>query len=97
MYFNNLFDLKNWDDDAKYIIFDDFTSVEFVPARKGFFGAQREFTVTDKYMGKATVYWGKPCIYLTNKSNPFACLKELDDIQWMEDNSVVIELAAPLF
>ena len=32
-------------------------------------GAQKEFTVTDKYMKKMTLdNWGKPCIWLNNQN-----------------------------
>lgn len=39
---------------------------QFVPDKKQFFGAQKEFTITDKYKGKKTVRWGKPLIFLCN-------------------------------
>lgn len=65
MYFNHLFNLDDWDDTVKYIIFDDF-DWKFIPSKKAFFGAQKQFTLTDKYRTKKTVHWGKPVIYLCN-------------------------------
>lgn len=39
---------------------------QYVPDKKQFFGAQKEFTITDKYKGKKTVRWGKALIFLCN-------------------------------
>lgn len=94
MYFNNCFNIDKWNSDAKYLIFDDM-DFDFVPARKCFFGAQKEFTITDKYRGKRTVQWGKPLIYLSNGS-PFDKLVG-HDYEWYMANSVVLNLTAPLF
>lgn len=61
-----MIDLSSWDDSAKYIIFDDFEWI-YWPNKKAFWGAQREFTITDKYRKKFTVKnWNKPMIYICN-------------------------------
>lgn len=71
MYFCTLFNLKDWDDEAKYLVIDDF-SWEYFPNKKGFWGSQEQFVLTDKYKGKKTVHWGKPMIYLCNPDqDPF--------------------------
>ena len=70
MYFNNLINLDDWNEDADYIVLDDFPTdfPKYFPCWKCFFGGQREFTLTDKYRGKKTVHWGKPMIWLSNES-----------------------------
>lgn len=69
MYFNNLLNLDDWDEDADYIVLDDFNPeiTKFLPSWKCFFGGQKQFVLTDKYRGKRTVNWGKPMIWLSNE------------------------------
>lgn len=88
MYFNHLFNLSDWDANAKYIVFDDF-GWEFLPAKKCFIGAQKEFTISDKYRKKKTVKFGKPCIILTND------LPSLSE--WEQANTVTVQLQNKLF
>ena len=71
MYFCNQFNLSDWNSDAKYMVCDDF-SWEYFPNKKVLWGAQKEFSTSDKYKGKRTVRWGKPLIYLCNPDqDPF--------------------------
>ena len=84
MYFNAMVDFRLWDDSAEYAVFDDF-AFEFIPNKKCFFGGQRQFTITDKYMGKKSVTWGKPSIFLTNTPFPF-------DEDFYTHNCVIINL-----
>jgi hypothetical protein len=50
MYFNHLANFKDdWDDEAKYIVFDDF-EFDYIPNKKGFFGGQERFQISGKYM-----------------------------------------------
>lgn len=85
MYFNGYFNLDIWDNEAKYAIFDDFDKEgkkleEYFPQWKCWFGAQKEFTVTDKYRRKMSVKWGKPIIFISN--NEIECnSKTLDYIK----------------
>ena len=77
MYFNNIANFKEkWDDDADYIIFDDF-NIDFIPNRKGFFGGQEEFEISGKYMKVKSITWGKCCIYLCNQRPDYK-----DDHSW---------------
>lgn len=87
MYFNAMANFKDkWDDEADYIIFDDF-GIDFIPNRKGFFGGQEEFEVTGKYMPVRSVKWGKVCIYLTNDKPDYG-----KDKEWFDANVIEIEL-----
>jgi len=88
MYFNGYPNFKDdWDDSARYIIFDDF-EWEFIPNKKGFFGGQLEFQISGKYMRTRTIKWGKCCIYLTNKYPNIPN----DDVDWYKENCIFLEI-----
>lgn len=91
MYFNNLFNIDDWDQDAEYIIFDDF-DFQYMPGKKAFFGAQKNFVLTDKYRGKRTIEWGKPFIYVNNVSPDFG-----DDSLWYSLNTVTVHIFNKLY
>lgn len=89
-YWNGYYDLKTIVKNSEYAIFDDIPW-ERVPVPKAFFGAQKEFTMTDKYCKKQTIKWGKPSIYISN---------EKPDIvydEWYKQNCKIIEIHKPLF
>ncbi|TPX38594.1 hypothetical protein SeMB42_g06644 [Synchytrium endobioticum] len=81
MYYNNMFNMDDWDDGTEYIIFDDF-EWQFTSNKKPFIFGQQEFTITDKYKKKKTVRWGKPCIYINNHKPDWNAEKDpyLDNI-----------------
>lgn len=84
VYYNGLFNLDDWDATAKYVIFDDF-NIEFFNQYKAWFGAQKRFTVTDKYRKKKTITWGRPMIWIGN-DDPRT--NDKVDKEWMDLNSV---------
>lgn len=94
MYFNNLFNLTDWNSDADYLILDDI-DFEWIPNKKGWFGAQKSFVLTDKYKGKRTVAWGKPLIYLTN-DYPFTKVSN-SDLDWYNANCKIVYLQNKLY
>lgn len=87
-------DLATFDPDGQYIIFDDF-EWEFFPFKKQFWGAQREFTITDKYRKKRTIQWGKPCIWISNY-DPFDNMRN-SDREWFSENCVKAKITSTLF
>lgn len=90
MYFNGMYNLDSWDDDADYAVFDDLQGgFTFFHSYKQWLGGQREFTTTDKYRHKRTVTWGKPCIYISN-DRPGAAGGV--DIAWLEGNCLIVEI-----
>lgn len=97
MYFNTMLNLDDWDEDADYIVLDDFNSDinKFLPAWKCFFGGQKEFTLTDKYRGKKTVHWGKPMIWLSNE-DIFKHLN-IEQADFIKKNCTVICLTNKLY
>lgn len=97
MYFNNLLNLDDWDEESDYIILDDFSSdiLKYLPCWKCFFGGQKQFTLTDKYRGKRTVKWGKPMIWLSNE-DLFKNLN-IEHINFIKRNCTVIVLDNKLY
>lgn len=83
MYFNGMFCLDIWNNDADYAIFDDFEDWTKLYNYKQFLGAQKEFTVSDKYRKKQIVRWGKPCIVLANS------VPDFKDQEWIKMNCVL--------
>jgi len=95
MYFCGLFNLDDWDDDAEYIVLDDF-DIKYFPHWKCFLGSQGRFALTDKYRKKRTVEWGRPCIWLCNPEyDPRIYLRE--SLDWLSKNCVFIHLAEKLY
>jgi len=92
MYFNNMCNFKSdWDDNATYLILDDI-EWQYVPNKRGFFGGQKSFVITGKYMKMKTVQWNKICIYLCNSLPNFG-----EDSDWFETNCYIINLNNKLY
>ncbi|KAG1761536.1 hypothetical protein EV702DRAFT_984711, partial [Suillus placidus] len=92
VYMSNQFNAKKIDESASYIVLDDI-DLDFFPSYKSFFGGQKEFEVTDKYVSKMTVRWGKPCIWLSN-DDPRG--KKVDR-SWLEANCIFAEINHKLY
>jgi len=88
--------LDVWDGNATYLIIDDI-KWEYIPQKKSLFGAQHEFTLTDKYKKKKRIKWGKPCIYLFNpEDSPMSGLFGAE-LEWYMLNTTYIYINTPLF
>lgn len=74
---------------ANYVIFDDF-DFEFFPNKKAWWGAQNEFTATDKYCKKKQIIFGKPLIYICNPDQDPRSHKLWNN--WFNDNCKVVVL-----
>lgn len=57
---------------------------------KAWLGGQEDFSCTDKYKGKRTIEWAKPCIYLTN-NDPFKGLRPAD-ANWLLGNCFLVDV-----
>jgi len=86
MYFNGSFNLDLWDIQAGYAIFDDWEDWSKFFLYKQFLGAQKEFTISDKYRAKRNVKWGRPCIVIANEDPKFK------DWKWIEANCFVVDI-----
>lgn len=87
-----------WDNaDTRYAVFDDFSSIKFLPLWKFWMGAQANATVTDKYKGKMDFKWGRPIIWCSNY-NIFddEGLKD-HDADWIRANAFIVTIDSPLF
>lgn len=91
MYFNGMFDLGQWNPQAQYTIFDDWEDWDKLYNYKQWLGAQKEFTIVDKYRKKRTIQWGKSCILLSNNKPYFK------DMTWIKINCFEIEIINKLY
>lgn len=89
-----MFNLDDWNADADYLIIDDI-DWKYVPAKKALFGAQKQFTITDKYIKKKTLLWGKPVIYLCNQD--MDVYNSCDEKLWLRDNCDYVILHTKMF
>lgn len=83
--------MDSLDELAEYAIFDDWDDWSTFRQYKQWLGAQRQFTVTDKYKKKQQWNWGKPCIILSNHNPLFK------DYLWIKENCIICEIKSPLF
>lgn len=98
-----LFNLDAWDEEAKYLILDDISFKHIGGHRKTLWGAQKEVVLTDKFRRKRSYKWGKPMIFLCNRSDDFRYLMDDNrrnpslyltdsEMDWYLANSVVVEI-----
>lgn len=88
------FMLDLWDDEAEYLVLDDFQDWSKFYMFKQFFGGQEEFIVTDKYRKKRNVKWGRPCIVL---SNLYPKWFDEQDGAWMVENVITCNVQNKLY
>jgi len=88
--------LDVWDKDADYIIIDDI-KWEFIPQKKSLLGAQREFTLTDKYKKKRKIKWGKPCILLFNPEDSPMLSLHGNEREWYVSNATMVTITTNLY
>lgn len=105
VYWNGTYNLTKWNDEAKYIILDDwkwsFNKGDHTSSRvdmwKNIIGCQKEFELHDKFIRKKTCYGPKPCIILCNRENDPRIGMDYDLKQWFRGNVVTIELEEKLY
>lgn len=99
MYFNGTWNWREWDDSARYVVFDDCSFEFFGPYWKQFFGAQRRFTLNPKYGKRRGVEWGRPCIWVCNSDgDPRRHAKlGVSELRWLSMNCVFVELYEALY
>ena len=88
-YWNNIFDTDQFDESNDYAVFDDIKgglgSIDY----KQWIGAQNQFAITSKYKRHRTIYWNKPCIYISN-DDPLE--SKHVDIDWLLGNAVIVKV-----
>ena len=100
------FYLEAWDREAEYLIIDDIDFERFGSyGRKSLWGAQREVVLTDKYMRKMKVLWGKPMIYLCNADQVYNRVVDkrgnnvlsFDQTEWYDANTCLVSVSTPMW
>nr|QJB18716.1 MAG: replication-associated protein [Genomoviridae sp.] len=82
--------------DVDYAVFDDIRGgMKFFPSFKEWLGAQAWITVKRLYREPKLIKWGKPSIWLAN-TDPRTDMSQ-EDVQWMEDNCIFVEVNDPIF
>jgi hypothetical protein len=94
-YWYGQINIDTWVDEMEYLVLDDFSPdiTKYLPLWKGFFGAQRELNLTQKYRGIVKKKFGKPCIFLCNS---LPILSDADQV-WMDANALTVRIYDPLF
>lgn len=90
-YWNGMTCLSDWDDDADYLVADDF-EWDYFPQKKAIFGCQREIILTDKYVKKKRIQWGKPCIYICNPDSDPRLVMKRPFAVWFDMNVVIFNV-----
>lgn len=80
-----------------YIIFDDIDWESIKSSAKSWFGAQRDFSVSDKYKRKRRIPGGIPCIFLVNPDSFIDSLLDFVTGNWGQQNIDVVSLNTALF
>jgi len=80
-----------------YVIFDDINWDSLKGSAKSWFGAQTNFSVSDKYRHKRTIPGGIPAIYLCNKEDFAGDAWEFFRSPWAQLNVMQVWITEPLF
>jgi hypothetical protein len=80
-----------------YVVFDDIDWETIKKSSKSWFGAQQDFSVSDKYRQKKRIKGGIPCIYLCNPDAFSGDFVEFVRGDWGRFNIRTVELTSPLF
>lgn len=84
LYWNTMCTISGQDwDGADYLVVDD-VPWEYFIGRKAFLGGQRDFILTEKYVRKTKIQWGKPVVYLCNE-DPRHEMKDWEE-KYFNDN-----------
>lgn len=75
---------------ARYAVFDDVPFERLIGARS-FLGCQSQFTITDKYMPKTRLDWGKPSIFLMNRDADYRDRCEPAFLEFIQGNCVIFD------
>lgn len=94
------FNADDVDTSRRYAVFDDIEITNKTWCYwKSWFGAQKQFTITDKYRHKRSIKWGKPMIFVCNPRFDPRRIEGLgyDELQWLEGNCIFVELDRPMY
>lgn len=80
-----------------YIVFDDIDWDSIKSSAKSWFGAQRDFSVSDKYRRKRRVPGGLPCIFLINPDAYNGDLYSFVNGNWGRQNIDYVQITDKLY
>jgi len=80
-----------------YIVFDDIEWSSISSSAKSWFGAQRDFSVSDKYRRKRRIPGGIPCIFLCNPDAYSGELFEFVHGLWGQQNIKIVHIENKLY
>lgn len=80
-----------------YIVFDDIDWDSIRASAKSWFGAQRDFSVSDKYRRKRRIAGGIPCIYLCNPDAYCGDFYNFIWSEWGRENINVVTILNKLY
>lgn len=92
MYWRGTTNVTKWDQEAKYLIFDDI-DWKFIPQKKSLLTGMGECTVTDKYKGKKDIVVDKSAIVLCNEFD----IDSIEESSYWKKNLMVVHVSEPLF
>lgn len=102
-YIANMWDLASFDgltDDFwnfGYVVFDDIEWDSIKSSAKSWFGAQRDFSVSDKYRRKRRIPGGLPCIFLVNPDSFLGDLHTFAYSDWGRQNITIVDIWNKLY
>jgi len=102
-YIANIWDLSAFDGKPStfwqygYVIFDDIDWDSLKSSAKSWFGAQTDFSVSDKYRRKRRLPGGLPCIFLCNPDSYSGDLYTFIMSDWGQKNIKVVMLQNKLY
>lgn len=80
---------------ANYAVFDDIQGgIKYFPAFKNWLGCQAQFQVKGLYRDPQMLYWGKPCIWVSN-TDPRQDMSH-EDAMWLEGNCEFVSVEEPI-
>lgn len=92
MYWRGTTNITEWDDQSKYLIFDDI-DWKFIPQKKSMLTCMGDATVTDKYKAKKNIKIDKIAIVLLNEFD----IDSIEESNYWKKNLFVVYIDQPLF
>jgi hypothetical protein len=94
-YFHGNWNIKQYNPNAQYNVFDDIKGQLDGFDFKSFLGAQKDIDITDKYHHKKRFHNGKPAIYISN-TDPLTTRRGREHRDWLKANCTFVYVTTPL-
>lgn len=99
VYISGAFNANLFKRDYRFFVFDDVAPIadSLKRAWKQWFGGQRDFTVTGKYVKPFTVTGGVPAILCLNEDDYEEHFKSKVENEWSRENILLVYVRSPLY